>query len=162
MLNRTRLASCQIRNVLLESYRRAVLTGTLAAVMHFWRRTQDFPMNRVKHRWSVMLVVASLGALLGCQGLGSKPQTQGAGQLTPSPASISFGNVQIGTNQSQAGSITNTGGSSVTITQVAASGSGYSVSGITVPLTLAAGQGANFSVLFAPTGAGSARRQRSV
>jgi hypothetical protein len=113
-------------------------------------------MIRIKSRWSAVLVVVSLVGLLGCQGLGSKPQTQGAGQLTPSPTSISFGNVQIGTSQSQAGSVTNTGGSSVTITQVAASGSGYSVSGITVPLTLAAGQGANFSVLFAPTSAGSA------
>ena len=103
-----------------------------------------------------MLVVVGLASLLGCQGLAPKPQTQGPGQLTPSPASISFGNVQIGTGQSQAGSVTNTGGSSLTITQVTASGSGYSVSGITVPLTLAAGQGANFSVLFAPATAGSA------
>jgi hypothetical protein len=103
-----------------------------------------------------MLIVAGLASLLGCQGLSSKPQTQGAGQLTPSPASISFGNVQVGTNQSQGGSVTNTGGSSVTITQVTASGSGFSVSGLNVPLTLAAGQGANFSVVFAPASTGSA------
>ncbi len=103
-----------------------------------------------------MLIVAGLASLLGCQGLSSKPQTQGAGQLTPSPVSISFGNVQVGTNQSQGGSVTNTGGSSVTITQVTASGSGFSVSGLNVPLTLAAGQGANFSVVFAPASTGSA------
>jgi hypothetical protein len=113
-------------------------------------------MNRLRNRWHAMLVVVGLASLLGCQGLAPKQQTQGAGQLTPSPASISFGNVQVGTNQSQGGSVTNTGGSSVTITQVAASGSGYSVSGITVPLTLAAGQSANFSVVFAPAAAGSA------
>jgi Abnormal spindle-like microcephaly-assoc'd, ASPM-SPD-2-Hydin len=113
-------------------------------------------MNHLRSRWNATLVVVALASLLGCQGLAPKPQTQGAGQLTPSPASISFGNVQVGTNQSQGGSVTNTGGSSVTITQVAASGSGYSVSGITVPLTLAAGQGASFSVVFAPASAGSA------
>jgi hypothetical protein len=113
-------------------------------------------MNHLRNRWNAMLIVAGLASLLGCQGLSSKPQTQGAGQLTPSPVSISFGNVQVGTNQSQGGSVTNTGGSSVTITQVTASGSGFSVSGLNVPLTLAAGQGANFSVVFAPASTGSA------
>ncbi|MGA7557511.1 MAG: choice-of-anchor D domain-containing protein [Terriglobales bacterium] len=113
-------------------------------------------MNHIRNRWNAMLVMVSLAGLLGCQGLAPKPQTQGAGQLTPSPASISFGNVQVGTNQSQAGLVTNTGGSSVTITQVTPSGSGFSISGITVPLTLAAGQGANFSVVFAPASPGSA------
>ncbi len=103
-----------------------------------------------------MVAVVALASLLGCQSLAPKQQTQGPGQLTPSPASISFGNVQVGTNQSQGGLITNTGGSSVTITQVTPSGSGFSISGITVPLTLAAGQGANFSVVFAPASSGSA------
>jgi len=103
-----------------------------------------------------MLVAVGIAGLLGCQGLGSKSQGQGPGQLTPSPASISFGNVQIGTSQNQAGSATNTGGSSITVTQVTVSGSGYSISGVTAPLTLAVGQSANFSVLFSPTSSGAA------
>ena len=103
-----------------------------------------------------MVIVLGLAALLGCQGLGGKQQAQGAGVLTAAPTSISFGNVQIGTSQTQGGTVTNTGGTSVTATQITVSGTGYSISGVTAPLTLAAGQSANFSVIFAPTGAGSA------
>lgn len=114
------------------------------------------PMNSMKRRWNAMLAIIGLASLLGCQGLGSKQQSQGQGQLTPAPTSISFGNVQIGTSQTQAGSVTNTGGSSIKISQVTVTGTGYSISGITPQLTLAAGQSANFSVIFAPTTAGSA------
>ena len=104
-----------------------------------------------------MLVIVGLASLLGCQGLGPKQQqTQGPGQLTPSPASIGFGNVQIGTTQSIGGSVVNTGGSGITISQITVSGTGYSISGITAPVTLAVGQSANFNVSFAPTTAGSA------
>jgi len=103
-----------------------------------------------------MLVVVGLVGLLGCQGFSKSPQSPAPGQLTPAATSISFGNVQIGTSQTQAGAVTNTGGSSITVTQVTASGTGYSISGVTPPLTLAVGQSANFSVLFAPTNAGGA------
>jgi hypothetical protein len=103
-----------------------------------------------------MLVVVGLAGLLGCQGFSTKSQSQGPRQLTPAPTSISFGNVQIGTTQTLAGAVTNTGGSSITITQVTVSETGYSIIGVTPPLTLASGQSANFSVLFAPTNVGSA------
>src|SRR6202035_2343729 len=52
--------------------------------------------------------------------------------------------------------VTNNGGSSVTITQASPSGTGYSVTGLSLPLTLAANQSASFSVAFAPLSAGSA------
>src|SRR4029077_17389308 len=48
-----------------------------------------------------------------------------------------------------------TGGSSVTISAVGVSGSGFSLTGITAPLTLTAGQSASFSVSFDPTSAGA-------
>ena len=79
-----------------------------------------------------------------------------AGTLGSNPASLSFGSVSAGANQSLSETVTNTGGSSVTISAVAASGTGFSVSGITAPVTLAAGQGTTFSVKFAPASAGSA------
>ena len=112
-------------------------------------------MNRIRCRWDVMLIVLGLASLLGCQGLGGKQQAQGAGVLTAAPTSISFGNVQIGTNQTLGGTVTNTGGTSITATEITVSGTDYSISGVTAPLTLAAGQSANFSVRFAPTSAGS-------
>src|SRR5437879_3141614 len=77
--------------------------------------------------------------------------------LTASPASLSFGNVTAGSKSApQTVTLTNSGNSSVSISQINVSGSGFSASGLTAPLTLAAGQTASFSVVFASTTAGAA------
>ena len=78
------------------------------------------------------------------------------GALGSNPSSITFGSVTVGSNQSLSETVTNTGGSSVTISRVAIGGTGFSLSGITAPVTLTAGESASFSVKFAPTSAGSA------
>jgi hypothetical protein len=78
-----------------------------------------------------------------------------AGLLSPNPASLSFGNVQTGNNQTLSETVTNSGGSSVTISQANVTGAGYSISGLSLPLTLAAGQSKTFSVTFAPQSAGA-------
>src|ERR1035438_9259649 len=110
-----------------------------ATVLNTWLS----PMNRIKSRWTTMLVVVGLSGLLGCQGLSTKSaQSQAPGQLTFAPTSISFGNVQIGTTQTQTGAITNTGQSSITVRRVVVSGAGYSISGVTEPLTLGVGKSA--------------------
>jgi hypothetical protein len=51
--------------------------------------------------------------------------------------------------------LTNSGGSSATISQATATGAGVRVSGLTLPLTLTSGQSSTFQVTFAPTSAGS-------
>lgn len=76
------------------------------------------------------------------------------GALTVAPSSFSFGSVQTGRTQTLPATLTNTGGSSVTVTQASFTGSAYSVSGLTLPITLSAGQGAAFNVIFAPQSAG--------
>ncbi len=78
------------------------------------------------------------------------------GTAGSSPTSLNFGSVTVGSNQSLSETVTNTGGASVTISQVAATGTGFSLSGITTPVTLTSGQGVTFTVKFAPTSAGSA------
>src|ERR1017187_4496587 len=78
------------------------------------------------------------------------------GGLGSNPTSLSFSSVTLGSNQSQSETVTNTGGSSVTISQVGISGTGYSLSGITTPVTLTAGQSTSFTVTFTPASAGSA------
>ena len=78
------------------------------------------------------------------------------GALASSLTSLSFGSVIVGGKQSLSETVTNTGGSSVTISQIATSGTGFSLSGITAPVTLAAGQSATFSATFTPVSAGSA------
>ena len=61
----------------------------------------------------------------------------------------------MGNNKSLSETVTNTGGSSVTISQIGVSGTGYSLSGITTPITLTAGQSATFTVAFTPQSASS-------
>jgi hypothetical protein len=78
------------------------------------------------------------------------------GQLAASPASLSFGSVPAGTSASLSETLTNSGGSSLTISQITSSGTGFSFSGVTPPLSLAAGQSVTFNVAFAPTSGGSA------
>ena len=78
-----------------------------------------------------------------------------AGTLGASAATVSFGSVPVGSSQSQPETVTNSGGSSVTISQASTTGSGFSVSGLSLPMTLAPGQSASFSLLFAPASGGS-------
>ncbi|HJT71395.1 MAG TPA: choice-of-anchor D domain-containing protein [Terriglobales bacterium] len=77
-------------------------------------------------------------------------------QLDSSPSSLNFGNVQVGSNSTQNVSVTNSGNSSVTVSQVAITGSGFNFSGISSGQILAAGQSLLVSVTFTPTAAGSA------
>ena len=76
-------------------------------------------------------------------------------QLSASPASLSFGSLTTGTSATQSVTVTNTGNSSVSISQFSASGTGYTTSAVALPLSLAAGQSTSFSVTFAPTLTGS-------
>lgn len=77
------------------------------------------------------------------------------GQLTANPATLSFGSVQVGGNLTLSDAFTNSGGSSVTISQVTVTGAGFSLSGLTVPLTLNPGASVTFSSLFSPQSAGN-------
>src|SRR5271167_1332908 len=89
---------------------------------------------------------------LGLSGSGMAPSS-----LSPIPAGLNFGNVQTGNNQTLVETLTNSGGSSVTVTQAAVTGSGFTMNGLNLPLTLAPGQSSpNFNVVFAPQLAGAA------
>ncbi|MBZ5656051.1 MAG: choice-of-anchor D domain-containing protein [Acidobacteriia bacterium] len=100
---------------------------------------------------SVTFATGSGNVVLPISGIGVAP-----GQLTASPSSLAFGSVQVGHSSSQSETLTNTGGSSVTISQANASGTGFSLSGLTVPVTLATNQSVTFNVGFAPATAGAA------
>ncbi|MGB7516684.1 MAG: choice-of-anchor D domain-containing protein [Candidatus Acidiferrum sp.] len=71
------------------------------------------------------------------------------------PASYSFGSVVDGQTKSQTITLGNTGSIPLTIAELTVNGAAYSVSGLTTPTTVAAGGSTTFSVVFAPTTAGS-------
>ena len=77
------------------------------------------------------------------------------GQLSANPSSLNFANVPVGSSQMQSATLTNSGGSSLTVSQATLTGTSFTLSGLTLPLTLGAGQSATFSVVFAPQSAGS-------
>ncbi len=85
-----------------------------------------------------------------------------SGQLVASPTSLAFGNVQDGSSTSLPGTLTNTGGTTITISAASATGTGFTLSGLTLPVTLTAGQSTSFSVLFSPTASGAASGSVSI
>jgi hypothetical protein len=84
------------------------------------------------------------------------------GTLSANPASLSFGSVQVASSGKLSETLTNTGGSNVTISQDTVTGLGFSVSGFSLPLTLTPGQSDTFSVIYAPQSAGSAAGSISI
>jgi len=77
------------------------------------------------------------------------------GSLTATAPSLSFGSVQVGNSQTLSETLTNSGGSSVTVTQANVTGTGFGVTGLTLPLTLSPGQSFTFGAVFTPTSGGS-------
>jgi len=75
--------------------------------------------------------------------------------LTPSPASLSFGNVSVGSTSTLPMTLTNSGTYYIELTQEQTSGSGFSVSGLSLPMFLAPKQSVKFNVVFAPQLAGA-------
>jgi hypothetical protein len=74
-----------------------------------------------------------------------------------SPANLTFGNVTTGTSSAaQSVTITNTGNSNVTISQINLSGVGYSMTGGNAPVTLSPSQTITVVVQFSPTTDGAA------
>jgi len=118
-------------------------------------------MGRLPTRSNALVVILALATMVGCQGFSSsKPASQGTqtpltGALTATPASITFGNVQVGTSQTQSDTLSNTGGNNLTISQAAVTGAGFSTTGLNLPITLAPGQSISFNVVFSPQSAGS-------
>jgi hypothetical protein len=87
---------------------------------------------------------------LSATGVTSQPQ------LRITPSSFSFGNVAVGTTDSQTIQLSNTGTAALTVSQVSVAGSAFSTSGLTLPLTFSPGQTSTFNVQFSPVSAGSA------
>ena len=78
-----------------------------------------------------------------------------AAQLAANPASLTFGNVPVGSTQSVTQTVTNSGGTSLTVSQATVAGAGFGLTGLTLPMSLGAGQSTAFTVKFTPPSSGS-------
>ncbi len=125
---------------------------------------------------SQAISAATLGLLLfailsssGCIGLNGaakvasgQQSTTGAATISVEPASVSFGSVALGGSASQSVTITNGGGSNLTVRQASTTAAGVTITGISLPLTIEAGKQATFDVIFAPKAAGALSGKVSV
>jgi Abnormal spindle-like microcephaly-assoc'd, ASPM-SPD-2-Hydin/Right handed beta helix region len=94
--------------------------------------------------------------VISLAGTGTQPASSVVqSTLSVSSASISFGNVLVGSGSSQSVTVSNTGSISLSISQAAVSGSCFGVSGLALPLTLAPGQSSAFTTSFTPAATGS-------
>jgi hypothetical protein len=84
------------------------------------------------------------------------------GTLTANSTSLAFASVQVGNSASLSETLSNTGGSTVTISQANLTGAAFSISGLTLPLTLTANQSVTFTATFTPTSAAAASGSLSV
>ena len=79
-------------------------------------------------------------------------------QLTVSPSTLSFGNVNVGSTASLQATLTASGGP-VTISSDATSTSEFAITGVSLPVTLQAGQSVQATIQFTPNAAGAASAQ---
>ncbi len=75
--------------------------------------------------------------------------------MAASPSKLAFGNVQNSKSSNLPETLTNTGGSAVTISAATITGTGFSVSGLSLPTTLSPNESVTFTVTFAPASTGS-------
>lgn len=92
----------------------------------------------------------------------SASSTSASPTLSVNPGTLDFGQVAVGSNNVLPLLITNPGPSQVMISQLSASGSGFSVSAAGLPISLGAGQSTSVSVTFSPSAAGNTSGSLSV
>jgi hypothetical protein len=113
---------------------------------------------------SLYLLVFAAFMLSSCAGLTSGGNTSSqksqntpttAAAISMSPPSVSFGSVAVGSTVSQSVTVSNTGGSNLSITQASVAAQGFTVSGVSFPMTVGAGHRSTFTVVFSPKAMGN-------
>jgi len=104
--------------------------------------------------WMGISVLGCALAMAGCGG-GSTASLPGPAQLTLYNANVNFGDVAVGNTSTVAVTLSNTGGSPLSVQQNSLSGTGFATSGIGSGVTLAPGQYATLAVSFNPSATGN-------
>src|SRR6201984_3363033 len=107
---------------------------------------------------TLALALATVG-LSSCVGLtnagpAAKKSSGGAGTLSTSATSLSFGNVSVGNNKIQSVTIKNTGTTAVNLSQASITGAGYSVASGNSSVSIPEGQSGTIQIQMAPASAG--------
>src|SRR5271165_2817567 len=108
---------------------------------------------------AILLLLASLSLLVGCQGFSTAGTTgssnqQTTGNLSLSASTLDFGSVTAGSSKTLTVTATNSETQSVTISSAALSTKYFSLTAPSLPVVLAAGQSTSLSFKFTPNAAG--------
>ena len=76
------------------------------------------------------------------------------GQLTVSPATLNFGNVEVGSTESEPATLTASNGN-ITIYSVSSSNSEFAITGLTPPITIVSGKSLQVTMQFSPKAPGT-------
>jgi hypothetical protein len=98
---------------------------------------------------------ASAAVTVGTGGSPAPPKPIPSGQLTPNPANLNFGNTTVGTSSTLPVTLTNSGNSAISISNVIIAGPGFGANGVSSGTTLSPGQTASLNVTLAPAATGS-------
>ena len=85
----------------------------------------------------------------------SQAATPGSGRLSATPSSLSFGTLAVGSSNSRLETVTNPGGSDITISQITSRSAAFRLGSLSLPTTLAPGRSLTFSVTFTPQSTGN-------
>jgi hypothetical protein len=96
--------------------------------------------------------VSATQTIVGLSGTGVTASTA---QLSLNPTDAHFGNVNVGSSSTLPILVSNPGTATLTISQIAVSGAGFSDSGLNTPVTVGAGSSTTLNVKFAPTTTGA-------
>ena len=112
------------------------------------------PQSTGNFTGSVTLVSDASNPSLTISLSGSGTEQEAQGLLGVNPATISVGNVTVGTSGTQTGTL-NATAASVTVSSVTVDSSEFVISGLSFPVTITAGQSVNFTVTFTPQATGA-------
>lgn len=112
--------------------------------------------------FAALAVLLAIVGLSSCAGLtsastsgGGTPGSPGAGILTASATTLSFGSITVGSNETQTLTFTNTGTGTVNIASASISGKGFAAVGGSPLSAISVGQSGTIQVQFAPPSAGA-------
>jgi Abnormal spindle-like microcephaly-assoc'd, ASPM-SPD-2-Hydin/Transmembrane protein 131-like N-terminal len=121
--------------------------------------------NRAANVASALAMSLALFGVLatsGCIGFSGNPPGTSKTGLHLTPNAIDFGSVGVGSNANQPVIVGNRGSKKVTLTNISATGSEFSITGFSGPIVLQPGQTLKLTAAFAPTSAGQASGNISV
>jgi hypothetical protein len=98
---------------------------------------------------SVVSNATNSPASIGLAGSGVQPK------LSLQPGNVAFGNVPVGSTNTQTMTISNPGSATLNISQSSLSGAGFSITGLTLPLNVAPATMSSFTLSYTPGGAGT-------